>query len=76
MKFRVHNVTSDPMTIEIELPGGAKVPATVAALTVELVQVDGENTITRRFLPDDMEAALEIYVEGNVLEETFTPVEE
>ncbi len=76
MQFRVNNVTIDPIVMKVTLPGGQEVDAPVQGLTVELLQVDGENTITRRFVPQDMGEALELYVEGAVLEETFTPVEE
>lgn len=75
MKVRVHSVSIDKIQTMAKLPGGQEVQVLAPGLTVELVEVDGDTTITRRFIPEDFEAALELYVLDAVLTVTFAPEE-
>lgn len=76
MKFRVNSVALEPITQEVTLESGQKVEAQVQGLVVEMVEVDGKNTFTRRFIPADMADALELYAQDAVIVVTFQPDEE
>lgn len=52
-----------------------EVLAGVGVICLELVEVDGTDTLTRRFVPDDMESALELYAVGTVIVATLAPKE-
>ena len=62
-KFKVFSAHQAFFTREVQLEGKT-IKAEVPGLVVELVNDDHSMTVTRRFVPDDMDAALALYTPG------------
>ncbi len=75
MQVRVHSVAKEKVEVTATLPGGQEVQALVDGLTIELVALDESTTFTRRFVPEDMEAAEALYVQDAHLVVSFEPAE-
>lgn len=76
MKFRVNSVAFQPIEKIVTLDGGQQVPAIINGLVVEMLEVDGTNTFTLRYIPEDMVAAQELYYQDAIIEVSFNPVDE
>lgn len=72
-RFRVHSAALEAVPTTATLPGGQTVEAHVAGLCVELVEVDGEATLTRRFVPEDIEAARAMFAVAAIIICTLAP---
>lgn len=72
IRYRVHSANVEKITQSATLAGGQTVNALVDGMTVELVEVDGADTLTRRFVPDDMDAAKSLFKTGAILVATIT----
>lgn len=70
LRYRVHSCAqvSVPATVQY---GGQDVETLLAGLCVELVEVAGENTLTARFVPDDIEAAKALFTVDHVVVATL-----
>lgn len=67
--YTVHSVTTDPIEVNA-LVGGKEVKAMMMGLTVELLAVDSDQSITLR-LTDDIEAATELFTVDRKITATF-----
>lgn len=72
-RYRVHSCVVSAVPTTATLASGQTVDVTVAGLCVELVEVDGVDTLTRRFVPDDIEAARAMFVRDAVINMTLAP---
>lgn len=70
--YTVHSYAEElvPVTVELE---GQQVEAKVPGIVVELTS--GQDTLTLRRRPDDLEAARALFVVGSTIVATFTPQE-
>lgn len=73
VRYAVHSAIVERVNQPVTLKSGRESMALVHGMTVELVEVGGHNTITRRFVPEDMEAAEAMFVPGSDVIVTFTP---
>lgn len=71
IRYRVHSAVVEKVAQAVTLTSGQQVDALVDGMTVELVEIDGTDTLTRRFVPADMKAAQELFVPGGVVVATL-----
>ncbi len=64
VRYTVHSAVEEKIATTATLPNGQVVSALVDGMTVELVEIDGSDTLTRRVIPEDMEAAKALFVVG------------
>jgi hypothetical protein len=73
LAYTVHSCAPTPVTATVTR-NGKEMQVTIPGLVVELVPDDGTATMTLRFIPDDMEAALALYAVDAHLHATFSPI--
>ncbi len=71
IRYLVHSSVVEKVNQTVTLAGGQKVDALVDGMTVELVEIDGSDTLTRRFVPADMKAAQALFEPGAVVVATL-----
>ena len=71
IRYLVHSAVVEKVTQAVTLADGQKVDALVDGMTVELVEIDGSDTRTRRFVPADMKAAQALFQPGVVVVATL-----
>lgn len=71
-RYRVHSCVTVAVPMTATLPGGQEVQVDVAGLCVELVEIDGDDTLTRRFVPENIVAAQAMFDVGAVIVSTLT----
>jgi hypothetical protein len=71
IRYLVHSASVEKIQQSVTLAGGQKVDALVDGMTVELVEIDGTDTLTRRFVPADMKAAQALFKTGAVVVATL-----
>jgi hypothetical protein len=73
IRYLVHSAVVEKVTQSVTLASGQQVDALVDGMTVELVEIDGSDTLTRRFVPADMKAAQALFETGAVVVATLAP---
>lgn len=71
IRYLVHSAVVEKVTQAVTLAAGQKVDALIDGMTVELVEIDGSDTLTRRFVPEDMVAAQAMFQPGAVVVATL-----
>jgi hypothetical protein len=71
VRYRVHSAAPVQIAQTFETKDGRKIDALANGLCVELNEIDGDDTLTRRFVPEDMEAALALFAVGGVVVATL-----
>lgn len=72
VRYRVNSAVVDRVSTPATLPNGQTVDAYVDGLTVEMVQIDGANTITLRFVPEDLSASQALFADGATIVADFS----
>lgn len=71
IRYRVHSCVQVSVPAVVQY-GGQDIATTLAGLCVELVEIDGGDTLTRRFIPEDIEAAKALFPVDGVVVATLT----
>lgn len=71
MTYTVFSMVQETIQRTVTLQNGQEVQAGVAGLVVELVEPQGDNTVTLRFVPADIEAAKAMFAVGNTITATL-----
>lgn len=71
IRYLVHSAVVEKVQQDVALASGQKVSALVDGMTVELTEIDGSDTLTRRFVPADMKAAQALFQTGAVVVATL-----
>lgn len=71
IRYLVHSAVVEKVSQSVKLANGQQVDALVDGMTVELVEIDGADTLTRRFVPEDMKAAQALFNPGAVVVATL-----
>lgn len=74
IRYRVHSCVQVSVEKMLTLEGGEQILAQVGQLVIELVEVDGDDTLTRRITPAaaEMEAAKATFAVGNTIVATLS----
>lgn len=70
--YRVHSCSREQVTVQAEYQG-VSIAAETPGLVVELLEEGTANTITRRWVPTDIEAEAQVFAEGALVTVSFDP---
>lgn len=73
IRFRVQSAAQVPMDVEGEVRGALR-RVQVLGLEVELVSEDGSMCHKLRLIPDDLEAAVDLFEDEGTVEAVFTKI--